>query len=947
MNTNRLPHLHTRALRAAIGGFCLLTGTLETVSRAEPARAADGPMGVERVARLTPVGYETPSAGTDEAARWVQIDLGRAYRIDAVKLFPLVDWAPNAQGFPARFKVQVADDPEFKAASTVADFSGADYANPHDEVGVFTAQGQSGRYVRLAATRLRNQKLALSKLEVWSGGRDVAQGCAAWDSVRGELGRTALTRAPRPQGEEVVTDNPANVSSPSTWRPVPYQAQAPLGGVTLGEGLFKTAMQNNIAYLMSSFSFDELVRQFRERAGQPSPAGMRAPDGFWESTLAGSNAGRFLMGAGNTLRWMDDAALRERLNKVVATIDECREPNGYLMAYPADTIFVNERAAYTRSWVTHGLIEAGYAGNPRAFKLLRGYYDWFDTNPYLPELLRRGGQGVQGMIANTRMYFTPLGKPQDLQVVQRYFQENYWLEQLARRDPAAIWKYPYDHPHNYLITSLEPYLDLYRATGQSKYLQAAQGGWDLYHNDWEHIGGSIAICEGDAYPPGSNFLHRHTGELCGSVFWSRYNQRFHLLHPEQERYVAEIEKSIYNVLLPNQAGSQGILYHANLLGQKDKSSGLSKNTCCEGQGTRMLGSLPEYLFSIAPDGLFVDLFAPSAITWKQGERTLKLAMQTQFPLANQVALRLSLSAPARSNIRLRVPSWAARPMPILVNNKLVQTGQPGTYAVLKRTWRDGDTISFALPAALRLTPYQGAEQSPAQPRYALQYGPVLLAAVGVGAQRPEARFSCSLDELSKRLQPLANSPLHFSVAGDDGYEFVPYWQVKLDQTFTCFPIVGAQVAAPEKVGANDLALASRGATARSDSEYEREPGGTARVIDGVIGLEDDFANRWHSSLATPHPHWIEVHLPRPAALSKVIVHFADPQGHPVRFRGVARVGGQDKVVFEEQDYQGRRRYEASLQGVTTDTLRLVILGSANPEFPNAAQVSEIELLPAS
>ena len=39
--------------------------------------------------------------------------------------------------------------------------------------------------------------------------------------------------------------------------------------------------------------------------------------------------------------------------------------------------------------------------------------------------------------------------------------------------------------------------------------------------------------------------HDHeTGELCGSAFWAQFNRRFHQLFPEQERYVAEIEKSI-------------------------------------------------------------------------------------------------------------------------------------------------------------------------------------------------------------------------------------------------------------------------------------------------------------------------------------------------------------------------------------------------------------------
>ena len=41
------------------------------------------------------------------------------------------------------------------------------------------------------------------------------------------------------------------------------------------------------------------------------------------------------------------------------------------------------------SWFTQGLIEAGKAGNTKAFPLLRGMYDWFDDpdlNPYQPYL---------------------------------------------------------------------------------------------------------------------------------------------------------------------------------------------------------------------------------------------------------------------------------------------------------------------------------------------------------------------------------------------------------------------------------------------------------------------------------------------------------------------------------------------------------------------------------
>lgn len=95
------------------------------------------------------------------------------------------------------------------------------------------------------------------------------------------------------------------------------------------------------------------------------------------------------MGAGGTLRWMDDDALRARMDSVINVIEQCKEPDGYLMAYPKSAIFDFENGAYVRSWVTHGLIEAGYAGNPKAFGLLRDFYDWFESSPFLPEMLRR------------------------------------------------------------------------------------------------------------------------------------------------------------------------------------------------------------------------------------------------------------------------------------------------------------------------------------------------------------------------------------------------------------------------------------------------------------------------------------------------------------------------------------------------------------------------------
>jgi len=117
------------------------------------------------------------------------------------------------------------------------------------------------------------------------------------------------------------------------------------------------------------------------------------------------------------------------------------------------------------------------------------------------------------------------------------------------------------------------------------------------------------------------------------------------------------------------------------------------------------------------------------------------------------------------------------------------------------------------------------------------------------------------------------------------------------------------------------------------------------VIDGVLATPEDFSNRWHSSLDQPHPHWVEVHLPRPAKISTAVIHFADPAGYPVNFEGSVLVNGQPRRVVNVTDNHASHVYRAKIGPVTTDTFRLTIHSSANPAYPNAAQISEIELLP--
>jgi DUF1680 family protein len=757
--------------------------------------------------------YRSKPAKTADATTWVQVDLGESRQIDLIKVYPASensyprneeDYA--GEGFPVRFKIETSNDPDFHNPALIVDHTHADYPNPKGHIEQYGAQGVEGRYVRLTTTRLMNVEsggpyqpisgglsggyyLALGKMDVYSKGKEIAALCPVTvDSTSGNENNVAqVTRPARPGGESTFMDYPENVTAASAWKPPVHKARVPLTGVGLEGGVFQTALENNILYLLNSYSVDDLLRQFRERVGTAKPPVQLTRDvQFWEEDLAGSNAGRFLMAAGNTLRWVNHPELRRRLDAVVEGIGQCRQPNGYIMAYPEDTIFYTERGAYTRAWLTHGLIEAGYAGNQKAFELLRGYYDWFNQCSYLPQMLHFAIQGGQGMIANTRMYFTPVGKPADIQVIQRYFQENYWMDQLAAREDRAIWQYPYDQPHCYLITNLEAYLDLYRATGDPRYLQAVEGGWELFHDKWENPGGSISIIEDVVCPPKSYMLHAGLEELCGNAFWAFLSQRFHLLDPENEKYVTEIEKSIYNVAMANQAGSQGFRYHALLVHHKEKPTQM--NTCCEGQGTRLIGSLPEHIYSLASDGLYINLFEPSTLKWTEGGASLRLKMATRFPFDPEVRLQFSADRPTQAKIRVRVPSWATCEMAVSINGQPAATGKPGSYVALDRAWAEGDSANFTLPAALWAERYTGVDQIPDHERYAVSFGPILLAAVGAPEIRLRLENVRQPEDLLKHLRPKPGQPLHYLVEHNPGIEFMPYWQVD-EEPFNCFPAV--------------------------------------------------------------------------------------------------------------------------------------------------------------
>lgn len=556
----------------------------------------------------------------------------------------------------------------------------------------------------------------------------------------------------------------------------------PQSGVRLHDGLFKTVFDNNRRFL-HKLDMGAMMYWFDQKTGTPTDA--EPYRGHFEDHLKGSTLSMFLMGAANALRWVEDDSLLEKVGILLERLKTAAEPDGFLMPVDERDFAYREYPHYVRIWLTYALGAVGLACNDEAYAMLRKWQNWFNACPDLP-IIRYLELAFQGIVASTYAYFTPVGERTDIDTAMQAYEEPWRLAQFMRREPDCVHirRQPglEPHAHGSELEGLEGYLDFYRATGVNYYRTAVLGAWELYRRDWQHAGGGIVMCENmPDNSPGCRWLDpkNHYNELCCSSFWLSLNLRLHRLYPDEEAYMNEVEKSLFNVAFANQEGGEGIRYFA-FLEQKKQRPGLVH--CCCGVGTRIFGSLPEYIYSVSYDALAVNLYTPSSIEW-QG---VTLTSKANIPYSEQAELTLSMAAPKRFQLRLRMPAWMAADADILVNGEQAAIGHAGSYVALERDWQDGDTVRFSLAMSFRLTKYSGAEELPPFSRYAIEYGPILYAVVADTYQHARM-VGWSVADFPDWLVP-TDTPLVYELKMKPGYRLAPYMDLTCAEEFTCYPV---------------------------------------------------------------------------------------------------------------------------------------------------------------
>ncbi|MEQ1905068.1 MAG: DUF1553 domain-containing protein [Pirellulaceae bacterium] len=129
-------------------------------------------------------GYHSQIESAQTTTKWVQVDLGSPQEIGQVVLHPCYDdfnGIGAGFGFPVRYRIEVADDPEFQNGVTlISDQTASDVANPGVAPQSHPAKTKA-QYVRITATQLVSRAndfiFALAEIEVLApSGENIALG---------------------------------------------------------------------------------------------------------------------------------------------------------------------------------------------------------------------------------------------------------------------------------------------------------------------------------------------------------------------------------------------------------------------------------------------------------------------------------------------------------------------------------------------------------------------------------------------------------------------------------------------------------------------------------------------------------------------------------------------------------------------------------------------------
>jgi uncharacterized protein len=250
----------------------------------------------------------------------------------------------------------------------------------------------------------------------------------------------------------------------------------------------------------------------------------------------------------------------------------------------------------------------------------------------------------------------------------------------------------------------------YEVTGARAYVTGGTSNGEGWRTAPRHLGAELR-------------LESATAECCCAYNMLKLTRHLYSWTADP-RYFDYYERTLYNHRLAAiDAASGHTQYYLSLTPGAWKTFNTEDDSfwCCTGTGVEEFAKLSDSIYFHDDDGLYVNLFIPSELTWK--EKGIRVRQDNAFPDTPSTTLTISVEHSASMPLNLRIPYWTASKASVKINGRPTEaSASPGSYLTLLRTWNTGDRIELALPMNLRI------EKMPDEPTtQAILYGPLVLA----------------------------------------------------------------------------------------------------------------------------------------------------------------------------------------------------------------------------
>jgi uncharacterized protein len=563
-----------------------------------------------------------------------------------------------------------------------------------------------------------------------------------------------------------------------------------LKDVKLLKSPFHHAMSMDSAYLLL-IKPDRLLYRFHKHAGLPVKDSIY---GGWETMgISGHTLGHYLSACAMMYASTGNKEFKSRVDYIVDELRKCQlaRKTGYIGAVPnEDTVFAQVKRGDIRSagfdlngswvpWYTLHKVLAGlldgylYCENDLALTIAKEAADWTGTivnglnEEQRLKMLNCEYGGMNEALANI---YAITGDEKYL-ALSKKFHDEFVLGKLVQRIDPMPGKHSNTNVPKAIGCSRR-----YEITGDERDKTIASFFWEtmVKHHTYV-IGGNSNYEYCGAQDSLSERLSDATCETCNTYNMLKLTRHLFAWQPSGE-LMDYYERALYNHILASQNPENGMMTYfvpLRMGTKKSFSDSFNTFTCCVGSGIENHAKYAEQIYSHGDHGeLFVNLFIPSIVTWK--EQGIVLKQETTFPESNSSSFTYLGDVSKTFTLLIRKPFWASGKTRFFMNGKENQGiksfdndfefDRVDGYIPLRVTMKKGDKLE------MRFNMHLYTEAMPDNPnRIAFKYGPVVLAGQ-LGKEIPDPVYGTPVlltdnKNVNDWIKPVSNSPLTFEMTG--------------------------------------------------------------------------------------------------------------------------------------------------------------------------------------